>query len=348
MPKCGKYDKTEELLRQTVTLKASDLYLLPEQIPFVRVDGKPTPLNFPASDAAEAKLWSEYFLTTEQQRLLERDRTAEFSWSGLGRRWRGNMYYVRGNIAVVLRLVPERIPTLAELGLDYLRPLAKLRHGLLLVTGYAGSGKTTTLAALLTMMADMRPMHIVTLEDPIEYIYAGELSLFSQRELGRDFLSFPQGIKSALRQMPDAVLVGEIRDRATMTAALSAAESGLLVLGTLHTPRAAETVGRVEGLFPVGQRDAVRTELAAVLAGVVSERLLPAVPRGRVALTEVLLPTPAVKNMIRQGKFAQLESAMLSGEKDGMRTRLNSLQTLRRDGKISEEVFRAVQEDEGL
>ena len=341
-------DKLEKILRQTVVLNASDLYLLPEQPPFVRVDGIPMALDFPVSKITELELWSNGFLTEEQRRLWTRDKTVDFSWCGLGRRWRGNVYCTRGNPAVVLRLVPKRIPTLEELGLEHLRPLSELRHGLLLVTGYAGSGKTTTLAALLTLMADTRPMHIVTLEDPVEYIYGSKLSIFSQREWGRDFLSFPQGIKSALRQMPDAVLVGEIRDCDTMTAALSAAESGLLVLGTLHAPRATEAAGRAEGLFPADRRDNVRAALAAVLAGIVSERLLPALPQGRVALTEVLLPTPAIKNMIRQGKFAQLASVMLSGEKDGMRTLATSLQKLRQGGKISEAVFRAVQEDARL
>ena len=342
MPDCMDF-----ILERAIELNASDVYLVPSAAPSLRVDGKLAPLDLSPA-AITNDLWRERFLTGEQKKLLSERRAVDFSWQAHGRRWRGNMYYAAGKLAAVLRLVPEKIPTLTELGLAHLERFVGLAHGLLIISGYAGSGKTTTLAALVTLMAKHRPSHVITLEDPIEYIYAADGSVFSQRELGRDFSSFPAAIKNSLRQMPDVLLVGEIRDGETMLAALTAAEAGLLVLGTLHAPNAVDVPGRVEGLFPVDMRDTVRFQLAAVLAGIITERLIPSLSGGRVAATEVMLSTPAVKNMIRQGKYNQLESAMLSNENIGMLTLNTALRKLRQSGQISEEIRRKISEGERL
>jgi len=327
-------DDLAPIFSYAVEANASDVYLQPDSVPFFRIEGKLRRSEFMIVTSDNMTEVCSACLSAAQKQILDEVRTVDFSLEFLSRRWRGNIYFRRGEAVAVFRLVPEKIFTLAELGLDILRPLTKLKSGLVLVTGYVGSGKTTTLAALINELAAAGPKHIITLEDPVEYIYDVPGSLFSQREWGRDFFSFPQAISSALRQMPDALLVGEIRDRATVEAALLAAETGLLVLGTLHTPSAVETARRVEGMFAASDRESVRDQFAAVLGGIVSQRLIPAIPSGRVAAAELLLPNAAARNIIRQGRYLQLESVMLSGESDGMQTLGAALKRLRQNGRI--------------
>ena len=237
------------------------------------------------------------------------------------RRFRGNVYYQRDVLSIAFRLIPATIPTLQELGVPkVLYKMIDTTQGLLLVTGRTGSGKSTTLAAFINAVTQKRTCHILTLEDPIEFEHFSDNCFISQRELGRDFISFPQALKSALREMPDILLVGEIRDCETMAMTMEAAAAGIFVLGTLHTSGAAETAMRVESMFPITQRDAVRDQFAEVFTGIFSQQLLPKIGGGRVSATEVLLSTPASSNLIRQGKYIQLASVMLSSKALGMQT----------------------------
>lgn len=213
--------------------------------------------------------------------------------------------------------------------------LAEAQNGLALVCGATGTGKTTTLAALIEQINRTRHVHVITLEDPIEYVFPPACAFLSQREAGRDFTSFPAAVRSALREDPDILLVGEIRDRATMEAALMAATTGVLVLGTLHTRGAAETPLRVESMFPPDVRDAVRAQLADVLTGIFAQRLLPRRGGGRVAAFEVLMATPAVRNILRQGSCSQLTSVMMSGAAQGMQTAEMAETMLRAKGMLA-------------
>ena len=245
------------------------------------------------------------------------------------RRFRVNTYFQRELPSLALRLIPEKIPTLEEIGAPpALMKLIDTNQGLLLVTGRTGSGKSTTLAAFIDAIIKSKSCHILTLEDPIEFEYFGKNCFISQRELGRDFLTFPQALKSALREMPDVLLVGEIRDGETMSMAMEAAAAGIFVLGTLHTAGAAETALRIESMFPIVQRDAVRDQFADVFKGIFSQQLLKKIGGGRVSATEILLSTSASANLIRQGKYIQLSSVMLSGKSLGMQTMKDAIQKL--------------------
>lgn len=328
----------QQIIQAAVGWEASDIHLTGGQCPYFRVNGELSPFSeLPLSDD---------FLTDQLRGLLsdyqwqhlQADRTLDFSCSMIGRRFRGNAYYQQGRLALALRLLPERIPTMEGLKCPKaLYSLLDVDHGLVLVCGQTGTGKTTTLAAFLDAINHRRAAHIITLEDPIEYIFQPDCCFISQRELGADFDSFPQALRSALRESPDVVLVGEIRDRETLQTALMAAAAGMLVLGTLHTRNVCDAVMRMEGLFPADQQDSVRAQLAEVLAGIFAQRLLPCKQGGRICMTEVLLAEPSVRNLIRQGKAAQLESIMLSHKKDGMQTRSMAVEHLYEAGIISRE-----------
>jgi len=243
---------------------------------------------------------------------------------------------MQDGVGLALRLLPARIPTPEEIGMPAaLRVLSAARDGLALVCGATGAGKTTTLAALIEAINQTRCAHIVTLEDPIEYIFTPAQSFLSQREAGRDFSSFPNAVRAALREDPDILLIGEIRDRATMEAALMAATTGVLVLGTLHTRSAAQTALRVESLFAADVRDAVRAQFADTLTGIFAQRLLPCVNGGRAAAFEVLTATPAVRSILRQGSYGQLASVMMSGAAHGMQTAEMAEAALRAKGRIA-------------
>ena len=319
----------DSLLEKAIAMNASDIHLAAGQRVFLRKDGA----LLPAGESIHGRNFLEACLlrmTSEKQReRLRLERDLDFSWEVCGRRFRGNAYIQRGLPAIALRLIPDSIPPLDSLGVPAsLTRLLSAEQGLVLVTGRTGAGKSTTLASFIDALAKSRPAHILTLEDPIEFIHTSEQCLISQRELGRDFLSFPQALKSALREMPDVILVGEIRDAGTMQMVLDAASTGALVLGTLHTKSAAETAMRVEGMFPAGQRDAVRDSFGGVFTGVFSQQLLPALSGGRVSATEALVATPAARSLIRQGKYAQLTSLMMGGRALGMQTMSQALDEL--------------------
>ncbi|EKU70638.1 type IV pilus twitching motility protein PilT [Selenomonas sp. F0473] len=324
----------EDILRRAMTAEASDLHAAADQRVQMRRDGVLYAEEMVPS-AAFMRALAVQMLSEAQRAELAAHRDVDFSWRYEGRRFRGNIYGVRDVPALALRLLPARIRSVEEIGMPAaLRTLCTAREGLALVCGATGSGKTTTIAALLQAVNQTRAAHIVTLEDPIEYIFEPARAFVSQRALGRDFISFPAAVRSALREDPDIVLIGEIRDRETMEAALSAASTGVLVLGTLHTRSAEQTAMRVESMFPADVRDAVRAQFADVVTGIFAQRLVPGKDGGRVAVIEALCATPAVRNMIRQGHYGQLGSVMMSGAAQGMQTSAMAEAALRAAGLI--------------
>lgn len=343
----------QKLLTKGLQHGASDLYLTAGQPAFLRCEGKMMALavqddtdeveedftaGLPQDDFMQGL--AAMLLSPLQRQQLRQGQALDFSLTWRERRLRGNFYLQQGHMALVLRCLPQRVPSLREIHAPRaLYALLEAGRGLILVTGSTGSGKTTTLAAFLQAVNERRPAHILTLEDPIEYVFQPDKCFISQRELGRDYSSFPEALRSALREMPDILLVGEIRDRETMTTALQAAETGLLVLGTLHARGAAEAVRRIENFYPPEEQAVVRAEAAEVLCAICAQQLLPAAAGGRVPLVEVLLREPAVCSLIRQGKYSQLEAAMMSHQQQGMQTREIALQKLYRDGLITAAVY---------
>lgn len=326
----------QDFVNKAIEKEASDIHLTVGQRPHLRSDGVLEPMD---SCPLTEQFMSEFcsvVMSEEQRKRLAREKDIDLSWSFAGRRFRVNTYYQQGHLALAIRLLPERIPSLAEIGAPKAwQKMKELEQGLILVTGRTGSGKTTTLAAFIEELNREKSYHIITLEDPVEFLYEPKQCFISQRELGRDFFSFSQALRSALREMPDVILVGEIRDCETMKTALMAAASGALVLGTLHTLSAMEAVTRIEGMFPLDQQDSIRAQVAEVLVGVFAQRLLPCLRGGRVCMAEVLLTNPAVQSLIRQGKYSQLESVMMSHQAQGMQTEQMAREQLYRAGLIT-------------
>ena len=327
-------ERWQEILRDMMAAEASDLHIAPGQCAQMRRDGVLTPTAFVPTAAFMERLL--VGMLTEKQRAALRRGDVDFAWSCDGRRFRGNVYRVQEGLGLSLRLLPTRIRTPEEIGMpSSLRAIAEERDGLVLICGATGAGKTTTLAALIEIVNRMRRVHIITLEDPIEYVFSPGCAFLSQREAGRDFFAFSDAVRSALREDPDILLVGEIRDRATMEAALMAAATGVLVLGTLHTRNAPQTALRVESMFPADVRDAVRAQFADAVTGIFAQRLLPRKGGGRAAVFEALCATAAVRNILRQGNYSQLVSVMMSGAAQGMQTAEMAETDLRAKGIIA-------------
>ena len=331
----------DELLASIEALQASDLHIAAGSRPLVRVNGVLGPLeDTPELTGAETQPLLYRILTTEQQKRLEVERQIDISYaiSGIGR-FRVNVFFQRGAIGAAFRLIPHKIKTLEELGHPpVLRKLTELPRGLVLVTGPTGSGKSTTLAAMVDEINRNREGHILTIEDPIEFIHRHRKCLVNQREIGGDARGFAEALRGALRQDPDVILLGEMRDLETISTALTAAETGHLVFATLHTRGAAATIDRVIDVFSAEQQAQVRAQLAAALEGVVTQTLLPTADgRGRVAALEIMLPDYAVRNLIRQRKLEQMYSVMQTGTARGMQTLEQSLAELVQRGAVSTE-----------
>jgi twitching motility protein PilT len=327
-----------ELLKMTVELNGSDLHLTTSTPPQVRVYGKLQRLEQPDLTAAETKQLAYSVLTDQQKKRFEETLELDFSFGIKGlARFRCNMFNQRGAVAAVYRLIPERIRPFEELNLpQVLATLADRPRGLVLVTGPTGSGKSTTLAAMLDKINAERKEHILTIEDPIEYIHQHKGCLVNQREVHSDTQSFTLALRAALREDPDVVLIGEMRDLETIESALRIAETGHLTLATLHTNSAAQTINRIIDVFPAHQQGQIRTQLSLVLEGIVCQALLPKVGGGRVVSLEIMVPTPAIRNLIREDKIHQIYSAMQTGqEKVGMQTANQSLASLHLAGKIT-------------
>jgi twitching motility protein PilT len=321
-----------ELLNALVELKGSDLHITTATPPQVRVHGKLQTLDLPVLGAAETKALAYSVLTDAQKKRFEETLELDFSFGIRGlARFRCNVFNQRGAVAAVYRVIPETVRTFQELGLPpVLATLSERPRGLVLVTGPTGSGKSTTLAAMIDKINTERREHILTIEDPIEYIHQHKGCLVNQREVHSDTQGFANALRAALREDPDIVLIGELRDLETIESALRIAETGHLTFATLHTNSAAQTINRIIDVFPAHQQGQIRTQLSLVLEGIVCQALLPrADGQGRAMALEVLVPSPAIRNLIRDDKVHQIYSSMQTGqEKLGMQTMNQSLATL--------------------
>lgn len=319
----------DEIAKEAVARRATDIHITAGIPPVVRVDGKLIPMvGYPILTAKDSQQFIYSFMNEKQKKNFEEKKELDFSFGirGIGR-FRVNVFYQRGTVAAALRRIPFEIKPMEELGLiPKVKDLCKLSMGLVLVTGPTGSGKTTTLASMIDYINANFPHHIITIEDPIEYIYQHKKSVIAQREVGTDTDSFALALKYALREDPDVILVGEMRDLETIRAALTAAETGHLVFGTLHTNTAVQTINRIINVFPEEEQDQVRTELSFVLQGVISQRLLPKIGGGRVLIHEVMIPNIAIRNLIRENKIHQIYGLMQTGQAEsGMQTMNQSI-----------------------
>ena len=331
-----------EILLDVVERKASDLHLTAGAPPMLRQRGRLVALeNYPRLTPEDTREFIYSILTTEQRRRLETDLQLDFAYVVPGRaRFRVNAYFQRGAVAAAFRLIPSEIVPIDSLGLPpIVHELTRRPRGLVLVTGPTGSGKSTTLAAMIDEINQTREEHIVTIEDPIEFVHAHKRCIINQRELGNDATSFASALKAALRQDPDVILVGEMRDLDTISTALTAAETGHLVFATLHTQDAPQTIDRIIDVFPPAQQAQIRVQLSVTLQGVITQQLLPTADgAGRCVACEVLVPTAAVRNLIREGKIHQIPSVIQTGSAHGMQSMDSALATLVRAGTITQEL----------
>jgi len=326
------------LLHLMVDTNASDLHLKAGSPPVLRINGELQPQDLPAPSAADLESILGEIASEEQRARFDSDKELDFSCTteGIGR-FRVNAALQRGSITLAFRLVKEQIPSLEDLRLpEVCGRLALKPRGLVLVTGPTGCGKSTTLAAMIDHLNSSKRRHVVSIEDPIEYVHTNKLCIISQRELGADTLSYGAALTHTLRQDPDVILVGEMRDLATISAALTAAETGHLVLTTLHTPSAPQTVDRIIDVFPPYQQQQVRVQLSLVLEAVLCQTLLPlADGSGRVAAIEIMVATSAIRNLIREGKTHQLPNVIQTGAQFGMRTLDQDLAALCESGVVT-------------
>lgn len=328
------------LLRYLWDNNATDLHLCTGTQPRVRIDGKLIPIpNSPPVDLDLMENAMIGLLSEEDadQYIADRQLDFAFSWGGIAR-FRANAYFQLDKPALALRLIPQEIPNPEDIGLpEATAKLLTRPHGLILMTGPTGSGKSTSLAAMVGWINRHRPVHILTIEDPIEYIHPPQMALVNQREVGQDVPSFAEGLKAALREDPDVILVGEMRDLETIQLTLTLAETGHLVFATLHTNDASQTVDRIIDVFPADQQDQIRTQFSMALAAVIAQRLIPRIGGGRVAAYELLMATPGVSNIIREGKVRQLRNLIATGQRDGMMVLEQSLAHLVHNGLITYE-----------
>ncbi len=330
--------RIEILLEEVIKKKASDLHLQVGLPPMLRVDGALKPVSG-ADVLTEEMVESLVFaiLDDDQKQILLKDKEFDFSFAfgDLGR-FRVNAFHERGNIAAALRLIPNEVLTIEQLGLPQIvNKFAEYPRGLVLVTGPTGSGKSTTLAALIHKINHERATHIVTIEDPIEFTHKSVKSVIVQREVHYDTYSFSAALRSSLRQDPDVVLIGEMRDLETIAAAITIAETGHLVFATLHTNSAAQSIDRMIDVFPPHQQPQIRAQLSNILMAIASQRLVPTIGGGRVAAAEILIANPAVRNIIREGKSHQLDAVIQTGAEFGMQSMDKTLVTLIHSGTIT-------------
>jgi twitching motility protein PilT len=329
-----------EILEYATKNSASDIHITVGVPPTLRINGSLIAMNQEKLTPEDTAKIVEEILEEEQMERLKKRGEVDLSYSikGLGR-FRVNVYRQRGSYSLAMRLVALNIPTLEQLGLPpVIKELARKSRGLVLVTGPTGSGKSTTLAAMIDLINSERNCHIITLEDPIEYLHKHKKSIINQREIGYDSESFASALRAALRQDPDVILVGEMRDLETISIAITAAETGHLVLSTLHTIGADKTIDRIIDVFPPYQQQQIKVQLSTVLQGVISQNLIARKDgRGRVAAVEVMIATPAIRNLIREGKSHQIITSMQTGGKYGMQTMDFALAQLYRQGVISYE-----------
>jgi twitching motility protein PilT len=334
----------DDLLKLIVEKQGSDLHLTVGSPPMLRLQGKLWPTDLPVLSAKDTRRLIFQFLDNDQRARLEEHLELDISYELEDvARFRCNLFYTRLGMGAVFRVIPTEIKSLAELKLPpVLGDLARRNKGLVLVTGPTGSGKSTTLAAMVDQINSERQEHILTIEDPIEFVHRHKGCLVNQREIGPNTRSFANALKSALREDPDIILVGELRDYETISLAVTAAETGHLVFATLHTPSAAQSVDRIVDVFPAHQQDQIRTQLADALQGIIAQQLIPTIDgMSRMCCLEILINTPAVSNLIRDNKTFQLPSIMQTSKQAGMQTMDQSLMDLVKQRKIlPQEAFR--------
>ena len=313
----------EQLLRSIKDYNASDLHLNVNAEPMLRIDGKLTPLNLPKLTKEDVIELCYSILTEKQKAEFEEELELDFSFEiPKVARFRANYYFERENLAAVFRIIPERPLTLDELKAPAIfKKIVRREKGLILVTGPTGSGKSTTLAAMINEVNESFAKHIITIEDPIEFVHVHKKSLISQREVGRDTKAFLNALRASLREDPDVILIGEMRDKETIGAAITAAETGHLVFGTLHTNSASQTINRIVNVFPADEQDQIRTQLSMAILAVISQSLLPKIGGGRIAAHEIMVNNPAIANLIRENKIQQIYSQLqLNQGVTGMQT----------------------------
>lgn len=333
-------ERLKFFLKSAIENQASDLHLVPNFPPFLRIERKLFPLpNQPVLTEKETQEIAFSILTPEQKEKFLAQKDIDFSFEFGEVRGRINIFFSREKISLAIRLIPKKVRTIEELNLPpILRYFCEKPQGFLLVCGPASHGKSTTLAALVEEINQKREAHIITIEDPIEYVFESKRSIIEQREVGKDVLSFAQGLKAALRQDPDVIVVGEMRDPESMAIALTAAETGHLVLSTLHTNSAAQTINRIVDSFEAEQQPQIKAQLAASLLGIVSERLLPRKKGGLIPACEILINTPAVANLIREGKIHEIPLVIETSAEEGMISLNQSLASLVKRKEIDLEV----------
>ncbi len=331
------------VFEKAAELKASDVHVAVGSPILFRINGELTPQTKQAVTDAQAQSFAQAVLGDGWKRFQE-TREADCSL-GLsdGTRLRINCHFERGNVSIAARIVPNAIPTPEELGLgDLTQRFIQERQGLVLFTGPTGAGKSTSLASILQAIRKQKALNVITLEDPIEFVFPPEQGVMRQREYGQDFLSFPEALKHVLRQDPEIVLVGEMRDPETIAAALTLAETGHLIFATLHTPNAIQTIDRIIDVFPPHQQSQIRSQLSLSLKAVVAQRLMPKVGGGRVAVREVLINTPAVGNIIRESRAQELTSVLQTGESAGMITFEKAAKQMLKAGTITQETYELI------
>ncbi len=330
--------RIEVLLQEVINQRASDLHLQVGLPPMLRIDGSLGPIaNTPVLDAEAVEKLVFSILDQDQQQILLKDKEFDFSFAfgDLGR-FRVNAFHERGNIAAALRLIPNDIQSIAELGLPpIVEKFSDYPRGLVLVTGPTGSGKSTTLAALVDKINTEKAMHIITIEDPIEFTHKSKRSVVVQREVHYDTYSFNAALRSALREDPDVVLIGEMRDLETISAAVTIAETGHLVFATLHTNSASQSIDRMVNVFPPHQQPQIKAQLSNILMAICSQRLIPAIGGGRLAAAEILIANSAVRNIIREGKTHQLDAVIQTSAEEGMQSMDRTLVQLVQSGQIT-------------
>jgi len=331
-------DRVKNLLRLAAQQDASDLHLAVGRHPTLRIDGRLIPLSQEAILVSDdTRAMSEFFMDETRKTQFSSEGQVDFAYNFEDRvRFRTNIFYQQGNVGIVMRVINNKIRTLAELNVpSNIYEFANFSQGLFLVTGPVGHGKSTTLAALIEHINQNKEHHIVTIEDPVEYLYTPDRCIINQREVGEDTHDFPSALRAALREDTNVILIGELRDLETISTAITAAETGHLIFATLHTNDSSQTIDRIIDTFPSHQQNQVRSQLANVLLGVLSQRLLPRTDGGRVPVVEIMIKNHAIENLIRENKSYQIDTVIDTSQKDGMISLDKSLSILLRKGVIT-------------
>jgi len=330
----------EQLLKTAIDKQASDIHLIAGLLPYLRIDGRLQPIEGSSALApAKTKELVESMLDSVQKKRFDEEKGLDFSYEIKdGSRFRVNIHYERGNIGLVARIIPAEVPNMEDLSMPpIVYKMIDEPQGLILLTGPTGSGKSTSMAAMVDHINHNKALHIVTLEDPIEYLHQSDKSIIIQRELGEDMYNFNQALRQVLRQDPNVILVGEMRDLETIGTTLTLAETGHLVLATLHTHDAAQTIDRIVDVFPPHQQNQIRLQLSFSLKGVISQHLIESINGSRIAAREVMVNTPAIANIIRENKIAQLKTVIQTSADSGMFTIEQDLKRLVEEGVITKE-----------